>query len=78
MTKEQNKYSAKSRTTLSLLAFFLGGFGVDRFYLGSPVLGLLKLFTFGGLGIWALIDFIFAVSGSMKDSKGLNVKKWGN
>lgn len=48
----------KSFTTALLLSFFLGGLGVDRFYLGYTGLGVAKLLTIGGCGIWSLIDFI--------------------
>lgn len=40
-----------------LLCFFLRVLGVHRFYVGKVGTGLLQLFT-GGLGIWALVDFI--------------------
>lgn len=40
-----------------------GGFGVDRFYLGMWQEGIGKLFSFGGLGVWTLVDVILIATG---------------
>ena len=68
--------STKSRLAVTLLAWFLGVFGVHRFYLGKIGTGLLMFLTIGGFGIWALIDFIYAVCGIMRDKEGLVIKNW--
>ena len=54
---------------LGLLGIF-GIAGIDRFYTGSILLGVLKLITFGGLGLWTIIDVILVVTGSYKDGNG--------
>jgi TM2 domain-containing membrane protein YozV len=58
-----------------LLAFFLGFLGVHRFYTGHIGIGIVQLLTFGGCGIWALIDFILIVTGSYTDADGLQLRK---
>jgi len=58
------------------LCFFVGVFGVHRFYVGKIGTGILQLLTLGGLGIWALIDFILIIVGAFKDSDGKPLVIW--
>jgi TM2 domain-containing membrane protein YozV len=65
----------KSRSVAFILSWLLGGLGIDRFYLGYVGLGIIKLLTCGGLGIWSLIDVILIGIGSMKDAAGNSLRK---
>ena len=63
-------YSDKSVTTAVLLGLFLGNLGIDRFYLGYTGLGILKLLTFGGCGIWGIVDIVLIATRKLPDSTG--------
>lgn len=68
--------SPKSRLVAAILAWYLGIFGVHRFYAGRIVSGIFMILTFGGLGLWALVDAIVILCGEFKDSDGLKIKTW--
>lgn len=58
------------------LSFLWGTFGVDRLYLGKIGTGILKLMTFGGLGIWVVIDLVLIMSGTMTDKHGQPMREF--
>jgi len=66
--------SEKGFVPTILLCFFLGGFGIHRFYAGKAGTGILMLLTFGGLGIWTLIDFILIACSKFTDGNGAVIK----
>jgi TM2 domain-containing membrane protein YozV len=81
------KISDKSRLITFLLAFFLGGLGIHRFYVGKTgsgvamlLLTLLSPFTlFISLivvGIWTFMDWIVILVGRFEDKYGARVWEW--
>ena len=68
-------FSDKDWLTAVLLSFFVGVLGIDRFYLGHIGLGILKLITLGGCGIWALIDLVLIAMGNVNDKNGLPLRR---
>lgn len=70
----------KSKLVAVLLAFFLGSIGIHDFYLGYTKYGIIKIIltvcTGIGGGIWALVDFIRLLTGSLNtDANGIELKK---
>jgi TM2 domain-containing membrane protein YozV len=68
--------SDKCRLAALLLCFFLGTFGVHRFYVGKIGTGLIQLFTLGLLGVWTLIDLILIIVGAFSDKQGRKLLIW--
>ena len=66
--------SEKGFVPTLLLCFFVGFMGIHRFYVGKIGTGLLQLVTFGGFGIWALVDFVMIAVGSFTDKEGNPIK----
>lgn len=69
-TETSTQQDDRAYLTATFFSLFLGFLGVDRFYMGHVGLGILKLLTFGGLGIWWLIDFIWISLGNARTKSG--------
>lgn len=65
----------KSYPVALLLSLFLGLWGIDRFYVGRPGLGVAKLLTVGGVGIWWLVDLILLLADRMR-GRGRQLPYW--
>ena len=57
---------SKDPTIALLISILVGYFGIDRFFVGDTMMGVLKLITCGGCGIWIIIDW-FLIMGVAKD-----------
>ncbi len=59
-----------------LFCVLLGYLGAHRFYTGKIGTGILMLITFGGFGIWVLIDLIYIILGRFRDEEGKIIRQW--
>jgi hypothetical protein len=67
-------FSDKEYIIALLFSIFLGYLGIDRFYMGQVGMGIGKLLTGGGCGVWWLIDVILIATRSSNDSAGRPLK----
>jgi TM2 domain-containing membrane protein YozV len=56
----------KDPTVSLIVSILAGSLGIDRFLIGDTGLGIGKLLTCGGLGIWAIIDW-FLIMGATRE-----------
>ncbi|EFC38190.1 predicted protein [Naegleria gruberi] len=63
-------YSNFQFVTALVLSVFAGIFGADRFYLQHIVLGVIKLLTLGGVGVWWIVDIGLLVAGIIVPADG--------
>ena len=57
---------SKDPTIAIILSVLVGSLGIDRIYIGDVIIGILKLITCGGCGIWWLID-LFLIMGATRE-----------
>lgn len=56
----------KDPTTALIISVVVGHLGIDRFYIGDTGLGVAKLLTCGGIGIWTIVDW-FLIMGVTRE-----------
>jgi TM2 domain-containing membrane protein YozV len=61
----------KEPSTMLIISILAGSLGIDRFMIGDTGLGVGKLLTCGGLGIWTIVDWFMI----QKATKEKNLEK---
>ncbi|NVN96230.1 MAG: TM2 domain-containing protein [Bacteroidetes bacterium] len=65
----------KDPTTSLIVSLLAGSLGIDRFMIGDTGMGVGKLLTCGGLGIWAIIDW-FMIMGATREKNILKLQMY--
>ena len=71
MYRSEERRVGKEPVTTLILSLLVGSLGIDRFYIGDTGLGIAKLLTCGGCGIWTIVDYFLI----MKRTKEKNFEK---
>jgi TM2 domain-containing membrane protein YozV len=64
----------KDPTMILIISILIGGLGIDRFIIGDVGLGVGKLLTCGGLGIWTIVDW-FLIMGRTREVNFLSMQQ---
>ncbi|MGE5317924.1 MAG: TM2 domain-containing protein [Chloroflexota bacterium] len=65
----------KDPTTSLIVSLLAGSLGIDRFLIGDTGMGVGKLLTCGGLGIWAIIDW-FMIMDATRDKNFEKIQRF--
>jgi TM2 domain-containing membrane protein YozV len=64
----------KDPTTILIVSIVGGYFGIDRFLIGDTGMGVGKLLTCGGLGVWQIVDW-FLIQGATREKNMEELKR---
>jgi TM2 domain-containing membrane protein YozV len=65
----------KDPTTSLIVSILAGGLGIDRFLIGDTGIGIGKLLTCGGFGIWAIVDW-FIIQKSTREKNMMKLQQF--
>lgn len=73
--EEAEEVSNKKWSMVLILCILLGLIGFHRFYVGKGGTAILMLLTFGGFGIWTLVDLVIIALNEFTDEDGRKIKR---
>jgi TctA family transporter len=76
LLEKRENASEKSRLVAFLFAWFLGVFGIHRFYVGKVGSGIIWILTFGLFGVGTLVDLVLIAMGKFTDKEGKPLLMW--